>query len=125
MIFLNEALSLAESVKGKVSPRPPVGAVIVKDAKIVGKGNTSISPLKHAEIMAIEQAGNMTKGSTMYTSLEPCSHHGSTTPCVKSIVQAGIKKVITPLKDILSISAVTPPLICLTFIETPFCSEKC
>jgi len=99
MIFLNEALSLAESVKGKVSPRPPVGAVIVKDAKIVGKGNTSISPLKHAEIMAIEQAGNMTKGSTMYTSLEPCSHHGSTTPCVKSIVQAGIKKVITPLKD--------------------------
>ncbi len=99
MTFFKEALSLAESVKGKVSPRPPVGAVIVKNSKILGRGHTSINPIKHAEIMAIEKAGENCEGSVLYTTLEPCYHYGSTSPCVDSIIKAGISKVITPLRD--------------------------
>ncbi|HJN59305.1 MAG: bifunctional diaminohydroxyphosphoribosylaminopyrimidine deaminase/5-amino-6-(5-phosphoribosylamino)uracil reductase RibD [Dehalococcoidia bacterium] len=99
MTFLKEALSLAELVKGKVSPRPPVGAIIVNNSKIVGKGSTSTNPVKHAEIVALEEAGQKSKDSILYTTLEPCSHHGSTPPCVESIIKSGIRKVVTPLKD--------------------------
>ena len=99
MTFLKEALTLAESVKGKVSPRPPVGAIIVNNSEIVGKGSTSTNPVKHAEIIALEEAGDKSKDSILYSTLEPCSHHGSTPPCVESIVKSGIRKVITPLKD--------------------------
>ena len=99
MTFFKEALSLAESVKGNVSQRPPVGAVIVKNSKIVGRGRTTSKPIKHAEIMAMEEAGENCQGSVLYTTLEPCYHHGSTPPCVDSIIKSGIHKVITPLKD--------------------------
>ena len=93
MTFFKEALSLAESVKGNVSPRPPVGAVIVKNSKIVGRGRTTSKPIKHAEIMAMEEAGENCQGSVLYTTLEPCSHYGKTPPCVKKIKSSNVKKV--------------------------------
>ena len=85
--FMAYSLSLAELALGYTSPNPAVGAVLVHDGVVVGLGHTQQPGLAHAEVMAINQAGEMAKGATMYVTLEPCIN------CSKLIISAGIKEV--------------------------------
>ncbi len=84
---------------GKTSPNPMVGAVIVKDGKIISTGYHRHAGEPHAEIIAINKAGNETKGATLYVSLEPCAHYGKTPPCTDKIIESGIKRVVIPIID--------------------------
>ncbi len=96
---LKEALELAALGVGRVSPNPAVGAVIVKDGTVVGAGYHTWAGVKHAEILALKEAGDRARGATMYVTLEPCSHHGRTAPCVDALIAAGIRKVVAALQD--------------------------
>ena len=98
-IFMEMALKIAFSRLGKTSPNPPVGAVIVKDEKVVSTGGTSLYGLDHAEIVAIRNAKADLEGSDIYVSLEPCSHYGKTPPCTEAIIQSRIARVYIPLLD--------------------------
>ena len=97
--YLEEALELAARGVGRVSPNPAVGAVIVRDDAVVGRGFYTARGVKHAEVLAIEEAGEKARGATLYVTLEPHSFHGRTPPCTDAIVAAGIKKVVSPMKD--------------------------
>jgi len=98
--FLHRALDLARQGIGVTSPNPCVGAVIV-DAKgaIVGAGSHTYEGVKHAEILAIEQAGESARGATLYINLEPCSHQGRTAPCTDALIAAGISRVVACMQD--------------------------
>lgn len=98
--YVCRALELARSGIGLTSPNPCVGAVIV-DSKgaIVGTGSHTYDGVKHAEILALEQAGEKARGGTLYINLEPCSHHGRTPPCVDALIAAGISRVVASIKD--------------------------
>ena len=87
---MDRALGLGRRALGLSSPNPAVGAVIVRDGEIVGEGFTREHGGRHAEIVALEQAGDLARGATMYTTLEPCSHHGRTPPCVEAMIEAGL-----------------------------------
>lgn len=93
------ALSLAKRGVGITAPNPSVGCVIVKDGRIIGRGHTAEGGRPHAETIAIARAGKKTKGSTAYITLEPCSHHGKTPPCVDALIKAGMKRVIIAAID--------------------------
>jgi diaminohydroxyphosphoribosylaminopyrimidine deaminase/5-amino-6-(5-phosphoribosylamino)uracil reductase len=97
--YMQKALSLARKAKGFTSPNPCVGAVVVKDGKIVGKGFHRAAGLAHAEVVAIDDAGAAAKNATIYVTLEPCNHFGKTPPCTHKIINAGIKKVVVGCKD--------------------------
>ena len=97
--FMEYALELAERGRGFVSPNPLVGAVIVKEGKIIGEGYHEKFGQAHAEVNAIKNAREDVKGSTIYVSLEPCSHYGKTPPCVDLIIESRIKKVIVGMVD--------------------------
>ncbi len=97
--YLEEALDLAAHGLGRVSPNPAVGAVIVRDDTVVGRGFHTWAGVKHAEVLALEEAGELARGATLYVTLEPCSHLGRTPPCATAIVAAGIKKVVVALQD--------------------------
>lgn len=97
--YLAKAVKLAEKGKGCVSPNPMVGAIIVKDGKIVGKGYHQKYGAPHAEVNALRDAGDEAIGATMYVTLEPCAHHGKTGPCVEQIWNAGIARVVIGMKD--------------------------
>lgn len=97
--YLEEALDLAAQGLGRVSPNPAVGAVIVRDDTVVGRGFHTWAGVKHAEVLAIEEAGERAHGATLYLTLEPCSHQGRTPPCASAIVAAGIKKVVAAMQD--------------------------
>lgn len=99
MDYMEQALSMAKLALGEVSPNPAVGAVIVKDNEIIGKGYTQPPGCGHAEIVALEQAGDNARGAVMYVTLEPCCHYGSTPPCTKSIIEAGISEVHMSILD--------------------------
>src|ERR1700723_1069910 len=98
--FLSRALDLARQGVGMTSPNPCVGAVIV-DAKgtVVGAGSHTYDGLKHAEILALEQAGGKARGATLYINLEPCSHQGRTAPCSDALIAAGISRVVASMQD--------------------------
>lgn len=96
---MSRALDLAEKGAGYTNPNPLVGAVIVKDGRIIGEGYHKVYGGHHAEVNAINNATEDIKGTTMYVTLEPCSHYGKTPPCAKAIVESGIKKVVIGLKD--------------------------
>lgn len=99
---LSRALKLAGEAAGGVSPRPPVGAVIVKDGEVIGEGQTEPRPGLHAEVAAIRDAtrhGNDTHGATMYCTLEPHAHQGVAPPCTEEIIAAGITRVVCPIED--------------------------
>lgn len=96
---MSEAMRLARKGEGLVSPNPLVGAVIVKDGEIVGRGYHKKAGLQHAEIIAIEQAGAKARGATLYVNLEPCCHQGRTPPCVDAIIDSGISRVVAAVKD--------------------------
>jgi len=97
--FMKRALKLAEKGRGYVSPNPMVGAVIVKDGKIVGEGYHQRYGEAHAEVNALEQAGDQAAGATIYVNLEPCAHQGKTGPCVEKIFKAGIARVVVGMTD--------------------------
>ena len=93
------ALSLARRALGSVSPNPAVGAVVVKDGEVLGEGWTQPPGEAHAEVMALAQAGQRAAGATLYTTLEPCNHHGRTPPCTQAIIDAGIAEVHSAMAD--------------------------
>ena len=97
--YMRMALSLAEKGEGKTSPNPMVGAVLVKNEKIVGTGYHKRFGLPHAEINAIRNAGPKAQGATLYVNLEPCCCFGKTPPCTHALIQAGIKRVVCALAD--------------------------
>ncbi|MFZ9825581.1 MAG: bifunctional diaminohydroxyphosphoribosylaminopyrimidine deaminase/5-amino-6-(5-phosphoribosylamino)uracil reductase RibD, partial [Gemmataceae bacterium] len=93
------ALELAARGRGFVEPNPMVGAVVVQQNEVVGLGWHEKFGGHHAEINALNQAGNNAKGSTLYVTLEPCCHHGKTPPCVDSIIRAGVSEVVFAMED--------------------------
>ncbi len=99
MDYMEQALSLAGLALGQVSPNPAVGAVIVKDGKVVGQGYTQPPGSAHAEIVALGQAGEAARGSVMYVTLEPCCHQGRTPPCTDAIIAAGVAGVHMAMLD--------------------------
>jgi len=97
--FMKMALELAWNGLGFTSPNPMVGAVIVKDGKVVGKGYHKAVGEAHAEVDAINDAKGSAAGGTLYVTLEPCNHTGRTSPCTLKITEAGIKRVVVAMKD--------------------------
>lgn len=96
---MQEAIQLAEQGRGRTSPNPAVGAVIMRDGEIVGRGFHTWSGVDHAEILALRQAGELARGATLYVTLEPCCHYGRTPPCVDAIRSAGIARVVAAMQD--------------------------
>ena len=97
--YMRMALRLARKGLGKTSPNPMVGAVIVKNDRIIGKGYHHRFGGKHAEINAIQSATENTGGATLYVTLEPCCHHGKTPPCVEAVIQHNLKRVVIGTLD--------------------------
>jgi diaminohydroxyphosphoribosylaminopyrimidine deaminase/5-amino-6-(5-phosphoribosylamino)uracil reductase len=93
------ALRLAAKGRGKTSPNPMVGAVVVRGNRIIGRGYHHKAGAPHAEVLALRQAGDRARGATLYLNLEPCSHFGRTPPCTQAILQAGIRRVVAGMKD--------------------------
>ena len=94
-----EALRLAEQGRGLTSPNPTVGAVVVRDDEIIGRGFHTWAEVAHAETGALYQAGEGARGSTLYVTLEPCSHTGRTGPCAEAIIAAGVRRVVAAMRD--------------------------
>jgi len=97
--YMRRALSLARLAVGYTNPNPAVGAVIVKDGFVVGRGCTQPAGSSHAEVVALRQAGEKAKGATMYVTMEPCCHYGRTPPCTQAIINAGISEIYVSLLD--------------------------
>jgi diaminohydroxyphosphoribosylaminopyrimidine deaminase/5-amino-6-(5-phosphoribosylamino)uracil reductase len=97
---MRRALDLAKAGVGLVSPNPAVGAVVVDSSGCeVGSGTHTYDGVKHAEILALEQAGERARGETLYLNLEPCSHQGRTGPCADAVIAAGIRRVVCSMED--------------------------
>jgi diaminohydroxyphosphoribosylaminopyrimidine deaminase/5-amino-6-(5-phosphoribosylamino)uracil reductase len=96
---LMRAIELAGLARGQTSPNPMVGALVVKDGRVLGEGTTQPPGENHAEVMALEAAAGNTAGATMYVTLEPCCHHGRTPPCTDAILSAGIARVVIASDD--------------------------
>jgi diaminohydroxyphosphoribosylaminopyrimidine deaminase/5-amino-6-(5-phosphoribosylamino)uracil reductase len=96
---MQRALELAERGRGTTYPNPVVGAVVVRGDEIVGEGWTEPPPGRHGEIVALDQAGRLARGATLYVTMEPCAHFGRTPPCVDRIVEAGIRRVVAAADD--------------------------
>jgi diaminohydroxyphosphoribosylaminopyrimidine deaminase/5-amino-6-(5-phosphoribosylamino)uracil reductase len=100
--FLDLTLTLAAKGEGQVSPNPLVGAVVVKDGVIVGRGFHRYEGVKHAEVLALEEAGPRAHGATVYVNLEPCCHRGGgkrTPPCCDALIAAKVKRVVCCITD--------------------------
>jgi diaminohydroxyphosphoribosylaminopyrimidine deaminase/5-amino-6-(5-phosphoribosylamino)uracil reductase len=97
--FMALALALGRRGQGRTWPNPAVGAVIVKDGVIVGRGWTQPGGRPHAEVEALQRAGGAARGATLYVTLEPCSHHGKSPPCADAVIAAGIARVVSAIED--------------------------
>ena len=97
--YMRRALRLAARAAGRTSPNPMVGAVVVRGDTIVGEGFHRAAGEPHAEVIALAKAGDAARGATLYTTLEPCAHHGRTPPCVDAIVKAGVRRVVAAMRD--------------------------
>ncbi|MBL1258366.1 bifunctional diaminohydroxyphosphoribosylaminopyrimidine deaminase/5-amino-6-(5-phosphoribosylamino)uracil reductase RibD [Methylocystis sp. Sn-Cys] len=97
--YMAAALALGRRNMGRTAPNPAVGALVVKDGVIVARGYTAEGGRPHAETIALAAAGAEARGATLYVTLEPCSHHGRTPPCVDAIIAAGIARVVTAIED--------------------------
>jgi len=97
--FMNLAIREAYRAKGKTLPNPAVGAVVVKNGKVIATGYHERAGLPHAEAVALERAGKEAKGATLYVTLEPCNHYGRTPPCTERIIRAGVKEVVIGVRD--------------------------
>jgi len=94
-----QALELAERGRGKTGDHPLVGAVVVRDGEVVGEGWYEYDRVRHAEVIALEQAGDAARGATLFVTLEPCSHHGRTPPCADAVVAAGVARAVVGARD--------------------------
>lgn len=99
VVYMKRAIALAKLATGHTSPNPLVGAVVVKDNTIIGEGYHHKAGTAHAEVHALNQAGDNAKDATLYVTLEPCSHYGKTPPCVLRIIDSGIAKVVVGSTD--------------------------
>ena len=102
LYFLDLALALAARGEGQVKPNPMVGAIVVKNGIIVGQGFHRYEGIKHAEVLALEEAGHRARGATVYVNLEPCCHRGGgkrTPPCCDALIAAGVKRVVCCIAD--------------------------
>lgn len=97
--FMAEALALAAGVPERTWPNPPVGAVVVRDGQVVGRGAHAGPGRPHAEIMALAEAGQAARGGTLYVTLEPCNHKGRTGPCAPAVAEAGLRRVVVAMRD--------------------------
>jgi diaminohydroxyphosphoribosylaminopyrimidine deaminase/5-amino-6-(5-phosphoribosylamino)uracil reductase len=97
--LMDRALARGETARRRTAPNPWVGALVVRDGEVVGQGATQPPGGAHAEIEALREAGDRARGATVYTTLEPCAHHGRTGPCVVAIAEAGITRVVVALED--------------------------
>jgi diaminohydroxyphosphoribosylaminopyrimidine deaminase/5-amino-6-(5-phosphoribosylamino)uracil reductase len=97
--YMDLALKLALKGKGKTSPNPLVGALVVKNGRIVGRGFHGQAGLSHAEVIALDEAQDLAEGATLYVTLEPCCHFGRTPPCVARVIKSGVKEVIVGMID--------------------------
>jgi diaminohydroxyphosphoribosylaminopyrimidine deaminase/5-amino-6-(5-phosphoribosylamino)uracil reductase len=97
--FMNLAVREAYRAKGKTLPNPAVGAVVVKDGRVISTGYHKRAGLPHAEAVALERAGDRARGARIYVTLEPCNHYGRTPPCTEKIIRSGIKEVVIGVRD--------------------------
>ena len=97
--YMQMALTLAENARGRTSPNPMVGAVIVREDRVIAVGWHRKAGTPHAEIHALNMAGELAKGATLYVTLEPCNHYGRTGPCSKAIIASGISRVVVAAED--------------------------
>lgn len=95
---IERALELAASAEGKAYPKPTIGAVVVADGRAVGEGATETDG-RHGEVVAIDAAGEQARGATLYVTMEPCLHHGTTPPCVDAVLAAGVRRVVAGSLD--------------------------
>src|SRR6185295_15300525 len=96
---MDRALELAWRGWGRVSPNPLVGAVLVRDGEVVGEGWHEGPGRAHAEVVALEQAGALSRGATIHSTLEPCNRFGRTPPCTRALVEAGVARVVVAALD--------------------------
>ena len=96
---MQRAIQLGREAVGRTSPNPPVGAVLVKDGRMVGEGSTQPAGEAHAEVEALRMAGDAARGAELFVTLEPCAHHGRTPPCVDAIIEAGVASVRVAVMD--------------------------
>ena len=96
---MRHALRLAERALGSTAPNPPVGCVILREGRVVGRGWTQPGGRPHAETMALAQAGSAARGATAYVTLEPCAHHGQTPPCADALVAGQLARVVAAMMD--------------------------
>lgn len=97
--YMQLALNLALKAEGKTSPNPMVGALLVKNSRIIAKGYHKKAGSPHAEVIALDEAGRLARGAALYVTLEPCAHFGRTPPCVDKIIKSGIKHVFVGITD--------------------------
>ncbi|HQI82247.1 MAG TPA: bifunctional diaminohydroxyphosphoribosylaminopyrimidine deaminase/5-amino-6-(5-phosphoribosylamino)uracil reductase RibD, partial [Deltaproteobacteria bacterium] len=97
--FMSEAVALARLAIGRTAPNPSVGAVVVREGRIVGRGYHPGAGLPHAEVFALDEAGDAARGATLYVTLEPCNHQGRTPPCTEAVIRAGIARVVAGVLD--------------------------
>jgi len=97
--FMRQAIRLAKMAEGRTSPNPLVGAVVVRDGVIVGRGHHKKAGTPHAEVHALNEAGTAARGATLYVTLEPCNHTGRTPPCTETVLAAGVKRVVVGMTD--------------------------
>ena len=97
--WMQRALELARDSVGLAHPNPVVGAVVVKEGRMIGRGSHLYDNRDHAEIVALRQAGEAARGSTLYVTLEPCCHTGRTGPCTNAIIEAGVQRVVAAMED--------------------------
>jgi len=98
-VSLERALELAERGRGTTHPNPVVGAVVVRDGEVVGEGWHERKGGPHAEVVALDAAGGRARGATLFVTMEPCSHHGTTPPCTDAVLRAGVAKVVAGSLD--------------------------
>src|ERR1700686_2028408 len=98
-VFMDRALALAARGVALTSPNPLVGAVLVRDGRVVGQGFHTYDGVRHAEIIALEAAGESARGATLYIPLEPCCHTGRTGPCRQALIAAGLARVVAAMAD--------------------------
>ncbi len=97
--WMQRALNLAKQGRGFVEPNPLVGAVVVRDGQLVGEGWHQRDGGPHAEVFALEAAGELARGATLYVTLEPCCHRGKTPPCTDAVVRSGVRRVVAAMSD--------------------------
>ena len=98
--MMREAIALARAARRHTPPWPAVGCIVVRDGVVVGRGATGPFPTgPHAEVAALRDAGDAARGATVYTTLEPCDHHGNTPPCTEALIAAGVGRVVVAVDD--------------------------